>query len=112
MTRKIALTAASATAALLLSASPALAWSKNKWYHTHYCNCGHQAGSNSCGSTGSSSGSTTTSGGSTGGSTTTSGGSTTTGGSGGHPVPEPGMLGMMGLGFIGLAAARRRRPRR
>ncbi|WP_157132599.1 PEP-CTERM sorting domain-containing protein, partial [Novosphingobium nitrogenifigens] len=24
-------------------------------------------------------------------------------------VPEPGMLGMMGLGFIGMAVARRRR---
>lgn len=41
---------------------------------------------------------------STGGSTTTSGGGTTSGGS----VPEPGVLGLIGLGLLGLGALRRR----
>lgn len=104
-------------------ASPAQA----KLTHTHYCNCGHPGASGLCGgstsstsSTTSSTGGTTTSsstGGtttstSTGGTTTsTSTGGTTTSSSstGGTDVPEPGMLGLMGLGFIGLAIARRRR---
>ena len=49
-------------------------------------------------------GTTTTSG----GTTTTSGGTTTTT-SGGTAVPEPGMLGLFGLGLLGLGLARRRR---
>lgn len=65
------------------------------------------------GSTTTSGGSTTTSGGSTttsGGSTTTSGGSTTTTSSGGGtPIPEPGMLGLLGLGLFGVGFMGRRR---
>lgn len=88
--------------------------------HTHYCNCGHSAGSSACGSTTSggttttSGGTTTTSGGTTttsGGTTTTSGGTTTSSSSGGTAVPEPGMLGMMGMGLVALAYARRRKTR-
>lgn len=117
--KRILLTSA-ALLGLAAVATPASAWTK----HTHYCNCGHPAGSTMCGSSTSSStttgGTTTTTGGTTttsttggtttGGTTTTTGGTTTSGGStGGTPVPEPGMLGMMGLGFVGLALARRRR---
>lgn len=90
------------------------------FFHKHTCNCGDKSGAAMCGTTTSSGGSTTTSGGSTttsGGSTTTSGGSSTTSGgsttstSGGTAVPEPGMLGMMGMGLLGLAYARRRKVR-
>ena len=86
----------------LAFASPAQA--TGKWWggsstsggkHSHYCGCGHKT----CGSTTSS-----------GGSTTSSGGSTTS--SGGTSVPEPGMLGMLGLGLIGVGYARRRRTRK
>ena len=96
----------------------------NAWFfHTHYCNCGDATGAGMCTSTSSTSttsggtttsttsgGTTTstTSGGTTTSTSTTSGG-TTTSTTGGTDVPEPGMLGMMGLGFIGLAVARRRR---
>jgi len=77
------------------------------WFHKHYCGCGDNSGKGMCGSTSSSGGSTTTSGGSTTGGST-SGGST----SGGTAVPEPGMLGMMGMGLLGLAYARRRQSRK
>jgi uncharacterized membrane protein len=100
MTRKLALTAATAAAALMMTSSPAMATGKWGCKWTKWC------------SSTTSGGSTTTSGGSTSGGST-SGGSTSGGStSGGTPVPEPGMLGMMGLGFIGLAAARRRQSRR
>lgn len=69
----------------LITASPALAWQSHS---PNYC------------------GGTSTSSGGTAKGSTSSGGLTSTGGT---DVPEPGMLGMMGLGFIGMAAARRRR---
>lgn len=104
----------------LSAASPATAQFLFK--HKHYCNCGHSAGSTICGGTTTSGGTTTTSGGTTttsGGTTTTSGGTTTTSGgtttsSGGTAVPEPGMLGMMALGLVGVGYARSRKikPRR
>jgi hypothetical protein len=100
MKRSTVILAALATSAMF--ATPAHA----TFGHTHYCNCGHSGGSKSCG--GSSSSSSTSS---------TSGGSTSSGGSvlgrwqhlvGGTAVPEPGMLGMMAMGLIGLGFARRR----
>lgn len=104
-----------AATAGLSAASPANA----TWWltHKHYCNCGHSGGSSLCGGTTSSGGTTTTSGGTTttsGGTTTTSGGTTTTSGgttttSGGTAVPEPGMLGMMALGLLGIGFARSRK---
>jgi len=108
--------------ATALVGSLGFATQANAWFfHKHYCNCGDATGAGMCTSTSSTSGGTTTTSSTTsGGTTTTSGGTTTTssttsGGttstSGGTDVPEPGMLGMMGLGFIGLAAARRRRRR-
>ncbi|MFC3595256.1 PEP-CTERM sorting domain-containing protein [Novosphingobium piscinae] len=104
--------------------------------HKHFCNCGHSGGSKTCGSssststggtTTSSGGTTTSSGGTTttsGGTTTTSGGTTTTSGgttttssggsstsSGGTAVPEPGVMGLMGLSLMALGVARRRQKR-
>ncbi|GAA0279254.1 hypothetical protein GCM10009127_20450 [Alteraurantiacibacter aestuarii] len=71
--------------------------------HHHYAGCGHYTGSSTGGSsTGGSTGS------STGGTTTT----TTTSTSSGTQVPEPGMLGMFGLGLAGIALGRRRRRKR
>lgn len=112
-------------AALSLTAGMALAMSTpaqaGGFFHTHYCNCGDSTGSAQCGTSsgGTTSGGTTsggtTSGGTTSGGTTsggtTSGGTTSGGSSGGTDVPEPGMLGMMGLGLVGLAYARRRKTR-
>ncbi|WP_374413135.1 PEP-CTERM sorting domain-containing protein [Novosphingobium colocasiae] len=119
MIRKSMIAAALIAGTSLMSATPALAGTK-WWTHTHYCNCGDKTGSSMCGTTTTSGGTTTTSGGTTttsGGTTTTSGGTTTTSGgttttsSGGTAVPEPGMLGMMGMGLLGLAYARRRKTR-
>lgn len=87
MIRKTLLAASLTAGSMLIFSAPAQAW-----YHTHYCGCGHTT----CGST-------------SGGSTSTSGGSTTSGGS---EVPEPGMIGILGLGLIGAAYARRRRTHR
>lgn len=98
-----------AAAAALTLVTPAHAtWFK----HVHYCQCGHSQGNKLCGSP--SAGTTTTSGGT---STTTSGGATSTTSSGGQSgttsgataVPEPGMLGLMGLSVLGLGWLRRRR---
>lgn len=85
MIRKTLLAATIAAGSMLTFSAPAQA----SWHHSHYCGCGHQT----CGST-------------SGGSTSTSGGSTTSGGS---QVPEPGMIGILGLGLASLAMARSRR---
>ncbi|TYC90784.1 PEP-CTERM sorting domain-containing protein [Novosphingobium sp. BW1] len=128
MLRKTLNTLAISTALSVAFATPAHAtffwWpTSSGGTHSHYCDCGHSGGSTMCGGSTSttSGGTTTTSGGTTttsgGTTTTTSGGTTTTSGgtsggsSGGTDVPEPGMLGMMGLGLIGLAYARRRKRR-
>ena len=141
MKRKMFLFTALAAGSAMFTAVPAQAtWSW--WgTHTHYCNCGHTASgcggsttTSSGGTTTTSGGTTTTSGGTTttsggttttsGGTTTTSGGTTTTSGgtttstggtpstSGGTSVPEPGMVGLMGLSLLGLGIARRRKARR
>ncbi|CDO38792.1 MULTISPECIES: PEP-CTERM sorting domain-containing protein [Novosphingobium] len=90
MIRKTLLAATFAAGTLLAISAPtqAFAWG----YHSHYCGCGHST----CES-------------SSGGSTSSSGGSTSSGGS---EVPEPGMVGILGLGLIGMAYARRRRASR
>lgn len=105
MMRKLILSTSIAGLASVATPAHATWWLK----HTHYCNCGHNGGSSLCGGT-TSGGTTSTSGGTTttsGGTTTTSGGTTSS--SGGTQVPEPGMLGILGLGFIGLGYARARR---
>ncbi|AOR75951.1 PEP-CTERM sorting domain-containing protein [Novosphingobium resinovorum] len=136
MIRKTLIALTITAGATVAMASPAQAtYSKGK--HTHSCDCGDKIGRKMCGGststssstsggttttsggTTSTSGGTTTSGGSTSGgtTTTTSGGTTSTSGgssggsSGGTAVPEPGMLGMLGAGLIGLAYARRRKAR-
>lgn len=87
--KKTAIVLAIATTALW--AAPASAtfsfWGSGS--HSHYPGCGHDGGDT---------------GGTSGGETDPTGSS-----SGGTSVPEPGMLGMFGLGLAGLAFARRRR---
>lgn len=95
-----------ATAAMTVT-TPASA----TWGHKHYCDCGHTGGGKKCG--GSSSGGKTSS--SSGGKTSSggsSGGKPPSPPSGGTKVPEPGMVGMMGLGLLGVAFARSRRRRK
>lgn len=111
MIRK-SLIALSLSTVAMAAASPAMAGG-----HTHYCSCGHSKGAKMCGTTTSSTSGGTTTTSTSGGTTTTSGGTTTSSGgtttssSGGTAVPEPGMLGMLGAGLIGLAYARRRKAR-
>lgn len=95
-----------AAAGALSVAAPASA--TNTVTHVHYCNCGHNAGSKACGggSTKKYSNPPSTPGNTPGTPGTTPG---TPGSSGGTQVPEPGMIGMMGLGLLGVAIARRRR---
>jgi hypothetical protein len=98
MIRKTLLAATLTVGSMMIATAPAHATGDHgkgggKGHHTHYCGCGHKT----CGGS---------SGGSSGG-TSSSGGST----SGGTQVPEPGMVGILGLGLIGMAYARRRRAR-
>lgn len=102
-----------ASSALAISTPAMATWGSSS--HKHYCDCGHSTGSSMCGTT-TSGGSTTSGGTTTSGGGSTSGGTTTSGGgggssSGGTDVPEPGMLGIMGMGLLGLAYARRRKAR-
>ena len=92
MTKKF-LTAVATVALGTAMATPAHATWWTTLTHKHYCNCGHAG---QCGGT--STGGTTTGG-------TTTGGTTT----GGTAVPEPGMLGMMALGLLGIGFARSRK---
>ena len=109
-----------ATVAILLigTMTAGVAMAKSKTAHVHYCDCGDPIGAAMCGTSTSSTstgGTTTSSSSSSGGtstsSSTSSGGTSTSSSStsGGTAVPEPAMLGMMGLGFIGMAIGRRRR---
>ncbi|GGC20282.1 hypothetical protein GCM10011371_04980 [Novosphingobium marinum] len=78
--KKKVLVLAAIAASMVATTTPAHA--TRYWFkHSHYCGCGHQT----CNPQppGSSS-------------------------SGGSEVPEPGMLGLLGLGLIGLGYARRR----
>lgn len=111
MKLKSFLIASIAASAALTVTTPAAATGKQ---HKHFCHCGHSAAAQQCGGSTSSTsgGSTSTSSTSTSSTSTgsTSGGSTSGGStSGGTEVPEPGMIGMMGLGLLGVAFARRRR---
>ncbi|MEO5707385.1 MAG: PEP-CTERM sorting domain-containing protein [Alteraurantiacibacter sp.] len=104
MIKKSLIAMALGTAAF--AATPASAtyswWGGSSGGHTHYPGCGHTGTTTS--STSSSSTSSTSS-----STSSTTGGSTST--TSGTQVPEPGMLGMFGLGLAGIAFGRRRMRR-
>lgn len=96
---------AAAVVSTLAVTSPASAGNKYPPKHVHTCSCGHIKCHSSTSS--STSGNTSTS---SGGHTSTStGGHTST--TSGNQVPEPGTLGLLGAGLLGLGFAMRRRRR-
>lgn len=90
MTRKTIIAAALASGLAFSTPAHATWGNWGNWggwgSHTHSCGCGHQTCNPPSG---------------------TSGGSS----SGGSDVPEPGVLGLMGLGLMGVGYARRRKRR-
>ncbi len=91
-----------AAVSALVIATPAMAT------HFHKPGCGHYPGSSTSSSWGGGKDPSSSTGGNTTGGNTT-GGSTS---SGGTQVPEPGMLGMVGAGLMGLGFIRLRRRKK